>query len=141
MSPLSQEVKEESIEDLLPLDTTPGSKLVIENIYYKYDSYEISDSAVAELDLLAIFMKNNHEVKIMLEAHTDCRGTDAYNLSLSHKRAVSAKRYLEKKGVESGRILTLGYGEKKLRNHCKDGVKCSEEEHRYNRRTEVIVVE
>lgn len=141
LSPLSLDVPEESTEENIALDTTPGSILVIENIYYKYDSYEISDSAVAELDLLISFMKNNPDVKILLEAHTDSRGTDAYNLTLSQKRAVSAKRYLENKGVESFRIRTLGHGEKKLRNHCRDGVKCSEKEHRYNRRTEVIVVE
>jgi len=141
LSPLSLDLPEETPQEILPFDTTPGSVLVIENIYYKYDSYEISDSAVAELDLLASFMKNNPDVKIMLEAHTDSRGTDTYNLTLSQKRAVSAKLYLEKKGVESFRIRTHGYGEKKLRNHCKDGVKCTEKEHRYNRRTEVIVVE
>ena len=86
-------------------------------------------------------MIQNPTMKVKLEAHTDSRGKDAFNLSLSQDRAASAAKYLHNLGIDLDRIITIGYGESKLRNHCIDGVSCSDEEHQFNRRTEVIIGE
>lgn len=118
-----------------------GTVLVFNNIYYDYNSHEIKKGAANELDELSAIMMENSNLKIQLSAHTDSRGEDEYNLLLSEKRAVSAKQYLIRKGVSSNRIFTIGYGEKNLRNHCKDGVICSESDHLFNRRTEVKILE
>jgi len=118
-----------------------GTVLVFDNIYYDYNSHELQGGATKELDELTAAMLTNKNIKIQLSSHTDSRGEDEYNLLLSEKRAVTAKQYLIKRGITPNRISTIGYGEKKLRNHCKDGVLCSEEEHLYNRRTEVRILE
>ena len=84
-------------------------------------------------------MKQYPSMEVELTAHTDSRGNDQYNLELSLKRAESAQRYLIQKGIRASRIKAMGLGETQIRNRCTDGVECSDEEHQYNRRTEVIV--
>lgn len=124
------------------LDTEDGAGtvFVMENIYYEYDSDKIQISQENDLDILVEKMAENEDIKVLLEAHTDCRGNNQYNLLLSRRRAQNAKNYLVERGISPGRIQTRGLGESRPRNHCKDGVTCTEEEHRYNRRTEVIIL-
>jgi outer membrane protein OmpA-like peptidoglycan-associated protein len=138
----SNEEDTENKKDIGELDisTSSGSVFVMENIYYQYDSDKIINNGENDLDILVNKMSENPDIIILLEAHTDSRGSEWYNLDLSMRRANTAKNYLVKKGVESERIRTKGLGESRLRNHCKNGVICTEEEHRFNRRTEVIVL-
>ena len=78
---------------------------------------------------------------IELSSHTDARGSDKYNMSLSDKRAKSAAKYIvDHGGIEKSRITGKGYGESLLLNRCHNGVKCSEAEHQENRRTEFKVL-
>ena len=123
------------------IPTEVGSSVVFDNIFYSFNSAIIQTGAARELDALAAVMIQNPTMKVKLEAHTDSRGKDAFNLSLSQDRAASAAKYLHNLGIDLDRIITIGYGESKLRNHCIDGVSCSDEEHQFNRRTEVIIVE
>ena len=118
-----------------------GAVIIFDNIYYDYNSYSLTKGAKLELDGLAKNMLTNANLKIQLSAHTDSRGNAEYNLELSEKRALSAKNYLVSKGINPNSIQAVGYGETKLRNHCKDKVYCSEAEHIYNRRTEVKILE
>ncbi|MDX1940790.1 MAG: OmpA family protein [Saprospiraceae bacterium] len=118
-----------------------GSVIILENIYYDFDKSSIRAEDNQDLEALAQLMKAHPSMEIELIAHTDSRGDNAYNLTLSLRRAESAKNFLQNKGIASNRIRAFGYGESQLRNHCKDGVECAEEEHQRNRRTEVIVVE
>ena len=117
-----------------------GSVIVLENIYYDFNKYIIRRGAASDLDALAQLMKQYPSMEIEMIAHTDSRGTEQYNLDLSLKRAESARNYLVQKGVQENRIRAFGYGESQIRNHCTDGVECSDEEHQYNRRTEVKVI-
>ena len=98
------------------------------------------EESKSSLDKLADFILKN-DLKIELSAHTDSRGSSSYNKRLSQARAQSCVNYLKKKGVGSRNILARGYGESKLINRCKNGVKCSEDEHQENRRTEVKILE
>ena len=113
----------------------------IENIYYEFDRSEIIQDAANELDKIVKIMQDNPTMKIQLSSHTDARGHHAYNQSLSERRAKSAVAYIVSKGIESGRVISKGYGESKLLNHCDDTADCSEEEHQENRRTEFEVLE
>ena len=79
-------------------------------------------------------------MEIELRSHTDSRGTHSYNDLLSQKRSDSAVGYIVKSGISKDRITAKGYGENELVNKCADGVKCSEEEHRKNRRTEFKIL-
>ena len=84
-------------------------------------------------------MQQYPSMEVELTAHTDARGNAGYNRSLSRERATSAKDYLSRKGIAASRIKARGMGEVAIRNHCENGVKCSDKEHEYNRRTEVRV--
>lgn len=117
-----------------------GTVLELENIYYEYNSHLISVDARGELDELAKIMKADTAMVIELRAHTDSRGRPDYNLGLSQRRANSAMEYLVTQGIEASRIRTIGLGETQMRNQCSPGVVCSEDEHAYNRRTEVAVI-
>ncbi|MFT4666297.1 MAG: outer membrane protein OmpA-like peptidoglycan-associated protein [Polaribacter sp.] len=117
-----------------------GSTIVLENIYYDFNKSYIRKGADVELDELRGLMLKYKSMEIELSAHTDSRGTAAYNQELSSKRAISAKEYLVGRGISASRITAVGYGESNLRNGCEDGVECSEGEHQYNRRTEVKVL-
>jgi outer membrane protein OmpA-like peptidoglycan-associated protein len=77
---------------------------------------------------------------IELSSHTDSRGDNEYNKKLSQRRANSTKAWLVEVGVEPARIKAVGYGETKLLNKCKDNVRCSEEEHQLNRRSEFKII-
>lgn len=119
-----------------------GTVIVLENIYYDFNKSAIRRGAARELEGLARLMLEYPSMEIRLGAHTDCRGTDEYNLELSEQRAVSAKQFLVDRGVAPTRIRTVGYGETQPRNRCdcESGIECSEREHQYNRRTEVRII-
>ncbi len=118
-----------------------GQKFVMENIYYDFDKWDILPESEVELDKLVKVMKDNPDWRVELGSHTDCRGSDRYNETLSQKRSDSAVGYIVKNGVGKERIIAKGYGENELVNACDDGVDCSEEEHRVNRRTEFKILE
>ena len=85
-------------------------------------------------------MREYPTLVLELSAHTDARGTTNYNKWLSRKRAKSAVKYITERGISPFRLQAKGYGESQLRNHCGDKVACTEEEHQYNRRTEIRVL-
>ncbi len=114
--------------------------IIVKNIYYDLDKYYIRPDAAIELDKLAKFLLDNPTVLIELSSHTDCRASSEYNMTLSDNRAKSAVEYLIQKGINIGRLYPKGYGETKLVNGCSDGVKCTEDEHQQNRRTEFRVI-
>jgi len=116
-----------------------GKPIVLRNIYYDFDKWYIRPDAAVELDKVVKIMVENPSIIVELGSHTDCRGSNKYNEVLSQKRAESAVEYIISRGIEKNRITAKGYGENVLLNKCKDGVKCTEEEHQFNRRTEFKV--
>lgn len=112
----------------------------IPNIYYDLGKWNIRKDAATELDKVVAFLTDNPAIIIELGSHTDSRGSALSNQTLSQKRAQSAVDYIVKKGIASPRISAKGYGESQLKNHCAEGVACSELEHQQNRRTEIRVV-
>jgi len=110
-------------------------------IYYNYDRSEIRPGdARPELDRVVNYMKKKSKIKVKLSSHTDSRGADAYNLNLSRKRAMEAFEYLTSHGISHERLDYSFHGEEILSNNCPDGVKCSEEQHQKNRRTEFRIL-
>lgn len=110
-------------------------------IYFDFDKAYIRPDAAAELQKVIAVMNEYPTLKIDVRSHTDSRGRDAYNLDLSQRRNTSTKEYIiNKGGISSSRISGRGYGETSPVNQCTNGVKCSEEEHQLNRRSEFIIV-
>lgn len=118
-----------------------GITFVLENIYYDFDKFDIRPDAALVLNQLVRVLKDNPTLRIELSSHTDSRGSDSYNMSLSEKRAKSAVEYIVQQGIDADRLVSKGYGETRLLNKCSNGVQCSEEEHQQNRRTEIEVLE
>lgn len=110
------------------------------SVYYHYNDYEVSEASAQNLDRVARILAENPHIGIVLEGHTDSRGGDAYNMTLSQLRIDAAMDYLMDQGISTERMTGRGYGEQKLKNHCADGVACAEEEHAVNRRTEFRLV-
>ena len=117
-----------------------NKEVVLENIYYDYDKWDIRADAEPTLDELSAMLELNPNIRIQLSSHTDCRGENAYNQDLSQKRAASAVNYLIQKGIDQDRLTPLGYGENvpAVDCNCDD---CSEDQHQANRRTTFKVLE
>jgi outer membrane protein OmpA-like peptidoglycan-associated protein len=91
-----------------------GEGIVVEfndKILFGFDRSDLSVSAEDNLNKLADVLKQNPDTYIEVQGHTDSKGADAYNMTLSQKRATSVANYLIKRGVSSSRITTKGYGE------------------------------
>jgi len=117
-----------------------GTVIQLPNIYYNFNDASIRPDAARSLDALVSILNQYPDVGIEIASHTDSRGRSSYNKRLSQKRADNAINYLIKRGISSSRVSAVGYGEELLRNTCDDGVRCSDEDHQFNRRTEVRVI-
>ncbi len=112
----------------------------LRSIYFDYDDDKILADAEKDLAYLKSLMDQYPDMVIELSSHTDSRGDSEYNKKLSQKRANSTKNWLVEEGIVAQRIRAVGYGESKLLNRCKDKVKCSEEDHQINRRSEFKII-
>lgn len=88
-----------------------GIPITLDNVYYEFNSTELTEPSKKVLDFLIPIMEDNPEMEIELGSHTDNIGTDEYNLDLSNRRAKSCTDYLESKGVAAARMTSKGYGE------------------------------
>lgn len=123
----------------LNLNKIREKKPVVESlqpIFYEFDEAIITTRAAQEMDKIVTIMKENPNLSIEASSYTDSRGTNAYNIVLSQKRAKATVKYLTSHGINAKRIKSKGFGEEKLKNHCIDGVDCDESAHQMNRRTE-----
>jgi len=115
--------------------------LQLSTIYFDLNKFNIRPDAEIEIQKVIVAMEKYPSLKIKVNSHTDSRGVDAYNLWLSQKRAESTVNYMVSKGIAADRLLGEGYGETRLVNDCVNGVRCSEEQHQLNRRSEFIIFE
>ena len=111
-----------------------------DNILFEYRHYTLTKTDMHILDKVALVMLKNPSTIFELSAHTDARGEDHENMTLSENRAQATVYYLLSKGVHTDQLIAKGYGETMLKNKCINGVACTEEEHHINRRVEIKVV-
>ena len=119
---------------------TINEPIRLDNIYYDLDDDKILQDAEKDLNVLYDLLNKYPDMVIELTSHTDSQGRSSYNEGLSQRRAESARSWLIDRGVNKKRIKPVGYGETVIINHCKNGVKCSDDEHRQNRRTEFKII-
>lgn len=108
-----------------------------EDVYFAFDRFNMIATEAAKLKDIADQMARFTDAKIEIVAHTDSRGSKTYNKRLSRLRAERTKKALLKLGVPEDRITIEWKGEESLVNDCFDGVECSPNQHRLNRRAEV----
>jgi outer membrane protein OmpA-like peptidoglycan-associated protein len=111
------------------------------HVYFKYDSFELTDEAKDVLAGLSELMNENTDIRLRIEGHTDSRGSAAYNIGLSERRAGHVMAYMLDHGVTQDQLHPEGFGESRLANECADGVRCSESKHRENRRSEFYIID
>jgi len=85
--------------------------IVLDNVYYEFNSAELTESSKKVLDALVAIMNDNPEMEIELGSHTDNIGTELYNKDLSERRAKSCVDYLVSKNIPQNRMTFKGYGE------------------------------
>lgn len=108
----------------------------IGKVYFALNSSYLNRDSKAVLDKMINFLTVNPSVHIAISSHTDSRGTNEYNKWLSGRRAMRTIEYLVAQGIDAERLSGKGQGEEYLTNHCTDGVRCNDNEHRVNRRSE-----
>jgi len=109
-------------------------------IHYALGSAALNASAKRIIDRYVLkVLENDLNAIVEIGSHTDAQGSDQFNLTLSENRAKNVVEYLISKGVDSSRLIGVGYGETKLLNSCTNGVSCSDQQHLTNRRTEFKV--
>ncbi len=91
----------------------PASPLYQRVIYFDYDRSEILPQFVDILRAHASYLSGDPNARLMLEGHTDERGTREYNLALGDQRADAVRRFLLAEGAGGSQIETMSYGEEK----------------------------
>ncbi|HMI08136.1 MAG TPA: OmpA family protein [Flavobacterium sp.] len=124
---------------LQPIETiVKETEVVLNPIYFEFDKSNVTAEGAFELDKLVQAMKANPALVILAKAHTDNRGSDAYNLALSDRRARSTVQYVISRGIAKARVTGKGFGESEPKVDC--GEACTEEQHAMNRRSEFLIV-
>lgn len=105
--PVEQQIDEEALREEMMRKIADK----IQDLFFAFDSYELSEMAKNKLQNIASLLKENAMVNILIEGHCDERGTIEYNLVLGEKRASAAKSYLVNLGISNDRVETISYGE------------------------------
>lgn len=83
----------------------------LENVYFDFDKYEIKQESFDALNKIVNILSENPSYKVLIEAHADNIGSDAYNITLSGRRGEAVKNYLVSNGIGESRITSQAYGE------------------------------
>ncbi|MFN0276853.1 MAG: OmpA family protein [Chitinophagales bacterium] len=106
------ELYTEVVLDKVPVKTGTGTaEIKLKNIYYDYNDTTLRPESFPELDKLVNLLKENTNLVIQINSHTDARGTLPYNEKLSRGRANSVVQYLIQNGISPERLLAKGFGE------------------------------
>lgn len=112
-----------------------GKSVVLNNIFFNTNSYQLEDKSKTELDKVVAFLQKNPDVRIEFGGHTDNVGADNDNMQLSLKRAEAVYQYILSKGIVASRLKYKGYGETRP---VADNT--TEEGRKQNRRIEFVIL-
>lgn len=105
-------------------------------VYFDFDRSNLRLVHKKELERVGVMLRRKMDMKLYIEGHTDLRGSEAYNMGLSERRAMVVMEYLVKRGVDSSRMEHRWFGESRPKVVCPTGG-CTEAQHQQNRRTEL----
>lgn len=102
----------------LPTDVEALNRYVhdrgyVRDAFFGYDAASLTADAEAALTSSANWLRSNPQYNLLIEGHTDERGTEQYNLALGDRRANTARQYLIALGVDASRLRTVSYGEER----------------------------
>ncbi len=107
-------IKEGYIEihkDLFLVPIEIGQVVRLNNVFFDFDKWDLRGESFLELNRVVKLLQDNPAIVIEMSAHTDSRGSDNYNVTLSANRAQSVMNYVLAKGIDPARITSQGYGE------------------------------
>lgn len=104
-------------------------------IYFPFDSWEITPEVAERLDATAKWMTHFSTYGLMIEGHTDIRGSESYNMVLGVKRAKAVKDYLANLGIPRTRLDIVSYGNTLVLCDIDDEHRC----HQFNRRADLLL--
>jgi peptidoglycan-associated lipoprotein len=84
-----------------------------DRVFFDYDSFTLKPEGRATLDKQVAWLKRNTQWRVVIEGHSDERGTREYNLALADRRATTVKSYLVNQGIPADRISTISYGKER----------------------------
>ncbi len=87
-----------------------GQEVILKNVFFDTDSYQLLPQSKTELDRLAHLLIENPRMCIEIAGHTDSQGGDSHNLELSLNRARAVYQYLITQGIDPSRLSYIGYG-------------------------------
>lgn len=121
---------------------TNNTEFHVQNVYYNFDKgdFQPTPDSYGALDSLVHFLQDNPSVSVEIRSYTDNLGDDASNDELSVKRAQAVKNYMSSKGIDEGRMIARGEGEKNPRQPNQIGGKDNPVGRQYNRRTEFRII-
>jgi outer membrane protein OmpA-like peptidoglycan-associated protein len=85
----------------------------LNNVFFDFDKWDLRHESFVELDRVVKLLEENPAIEIEMSAHTDSKGADEYNFTLSDNRAKSVREYILSKGIPESKIISQGYGETK----------------------------
>ncbi|HDP88906.1 MAG TPA: OmpA family protein [Thioalkalivibrio sp.] len=88
-------------------------RIILEGVNFRNDRAELTPTSTDTLNEVAETLRRYPELQVAIEGHTDSSGADDYNMDLSQRRAESVRMYLITKGIDSGRLTAIGYGEER----------------------------
>lgn len=108
---------ESEADDFAAQQDAEQSEAFVQNakdrVFFGFDKSNLSAEAVKVLKVQAEYLKANPDTQVVVEGHTDDRGTREYNLALGERRAVAVKNYLISRGVDADRIRVISYGKER----------------------------
>ena len=126
---------------LMNLDTTKSTEsVVLHSVFFDFNSFELSEGSIKELNNVALVMKNTPELRIIFIGNTDSKGSYTYNLNLSKRRAEAVKKYVLSKGVTAANISINAIGKSNFIaiNNNSDGSD-NPDGRKFNRRVDVKI--
>jgi outer membrane protein OmpA-like peptidoglycan-associated protein len=96
---------------LVPIEV--GESVALRNIFFDFDKSNLKDDSSPELNRVIKFLNDSPDIIIEIGGHTDSKGSDAYNMKLSDKRAKAVQDYLIRNGISANRVSYKAFGESK----------------------------
>ncbi len=128
-------VKKPYLKDVPLKPIKAGQSIVLKNIFYEVDKYDLKEESRAEIGKMIAFMKKNPTVKVEISGHTDNTGSKEHNQALSENRAKTVYDHMIASGADSSHLVYKGYADTKpIANNT------AEVGRSQNRRTEFMIV-
>jgi OmpA-OmpF porin, OOP family len=105
------EVLAQELAALQAEKTDRGYVITLGDVLFEYDKANLKPGAQQNLYRLVTFLKEHPDQTVVIEGHTDSKGSDTYNSDLSQRRAQAVQGFLLSNGIDGERLAARGYGE------------------------------